>query len=86
MAKLIRLTDSKIKSLAPPKSGRKEVLDAVVPGLRVRLGRSGTKSFVLRKRIGSNAKEVHGRLNDMVSYISYLSLATGSSTLSPVRK
>tara|TARA_R110002124_G_scaffold102957_1_gene251390 strand:+ start:1327 stop:2538 length:1212 start_codon:yes stop_codon:yes gene_type:complete len=58
MAKLIRLTDSKIKSLAPPKSGRKEVLDAVVPGLRVRLGRSGTKSFVLRKRIGSKVKNI----------------------------
>jgi len=54
MANSIRLTDAKIKSLRPPKSGRIEIIDSVVPGLRVRLGHSDRKSFTLRKRVLSD--------------------------------
>ncbi len=58
MPNIVRLTDAKIKSLSPPQSGRIEVVDSVVPGLRVRLGRSGRKSFAIRKRVGSKIKNI----------------------------
>lgn len=58
MPNIVRLTDAKIKSLTPPQSGRIEVVDAIVPGLRVRLGRSGKKSFAIRKRVGSKIKNI----------------------------
>jgi integrase len=58
MPKTVRLTDAKIKSLCPPQSGRLEIVDALVPGLRIRLGRSGAKTFTVRKRIGSKIKNI----------------------------
>lgn len=45
-----KLTETKIKALVPPASGQVEYPDAEVPGLRVRMGTSGTKTFILRKR------------------------------------
>jgi integrase len=59
------LSDSKILALKPPKSGQIEYLDAAVPGLRVRVGVSGTKTFVLRKRIaGKNRNLALGRFGE----------------------
>lgn len=52
------LTDAKIRSLRRPKSGQIEVRDKSVPGLRVRVGMSGTKSFVLRKRVAGKYRNV----------------------------
>jgi integrase len=51
MAAAVGLTDSKIKALRPPESGQVEYADALVPGLRLRVGSSGTKTFILRKRV-----------------------------------
>lgn len=48
----VGLTESKIKALTPPASGQVEFPDKNVPGLRLRLGTSGTATFILRKRIG----------------------------------
>jgi integrase len=46
-----RLTDRRIKSLKPAAAGkRREVWDAVVPGLGVRVTDTGAKSFVLATR------------------------------------
>ncbi|WP_448580678.1 integrase arm-type DNA-binding domain-containing protein, partial [Thermaurantiacus sp.] len=45
------LTDAKIAGLQPPATGRLEVPDKLVPGLRVRVGPSGAKAFTLRARI-----------------------------------
>lgn len=53
-----RLTDSKLQGLKPPVSGQAEYSDSDVPGLRVRVGSSGVKTFILRKRVG-------GRLRNM---------------------
>jgi integrase len=52
------LTDAKIRDLKRPKSGQIEVRDKSVPGLRVRVGMSGTKSFVLRKRVAGKYRNV----------------------------
>lgn len=52
------LTDAKIRDLRPPRSGQIEVRDKSVPGLRVRVGMSGTKSFVLRKRVAGKYRNV----------------------------
>lgn len=46
----INLTDAKIKGLKPPAKGQAEIADAIVPSLRVRIGKSGKRSFVVRKR------------------------------------
>jgi integrase len=48
---LTNLTDAKIRALPRPACGQIEVRDKAVPGLRVRVGTTGTKSFVVRKRV-----------------------------------
>jgi integrase len=58
MAKAIKLTDSKLQGLKPPASGQVEVSDSDVPGLRIRIGTSGTKTFILRKRAGGKIKNI----------------------------
>lgn len=59
------LTDAKIRDLRRPKSGQIEVRDKSVPGLRVRVGTSGTKSFVLRKRVAGKYRNIAlGRFSD----------------------
>lgn len=57
-SKSVGLTDAKIKGLVPPQSGQAEWTDQIVPGLRVRVGRSGTKTFVFRKRVGSDVRNI----------------------------
>jgi integrase len=54
----IVLTDAKIKALRPPASGQAEIIDKAVPGLRVRIGVSGAKSFVLRKRVAGKYRNI----------------------------
>lgn len=64
MAKAILLTDAKILALSAPSSGQLEISDAKVPGLRLRLGTSGAKTFILRKRIGTRLRNITlGRYN-----------------------
>jgi len=59
------LTDAKIRDLRRPKSGQIEVRDKSVPGLRVRVGTSGMKSFVLRKRVAGKYRNIAiGRFSD----------------------
>jgi integrase len=54
----VGLTDAKLQGLRPPASGQAEYPDSVVPGLRVRIGVSGTKSFILRKRVAGKWRNV----------------------------
>jgi integrase len=54
----IGLTDAKLKALKPAVSGQVEYPDSVVPGLRVRIGVSGTKSFILRKRVAGKWRNI----------------------------
>lgn len=54
----ISLTDAKLATLKPPAAGTIEISDSVVPGLRVRLGVSGGRTFIVRKRIGGRVKTV----------------------------
>lgn len=58
MAKATALTDSKLKGLKPPVSGQVEISDATVPGLRIRIGTSGTRTFIVRKRVGGNLRNI----------------------------
>lgn len=57
-AQHIGLTDAKIRGLKAPSTGQAEYPDKQVPGLRVRIGSTGAKTFILRKRIG-------GRVSNM---------------------
>ena len=47
------LTDTRVASIKPPESGQEEHLDHKVTGLRLRVGAGGTKTWTLRKRVGS---------------------------------
>ena len=47
----ISLTDAKLATLKPPAAGTIEISDSVVPGLRVRLGVSGGRTFIVRSRV-----------------------------------
>jgi integrase len=46
------LTDTKVQSIRPPASGQAEHRDHKVTGLRLRVGTSGKKSWILRARAG----------------------------------
>ena len=53
-----QLTDSKLQGLKPPATGQTEISDAAVPGLRIRIGTTGAKTFIVRKRIGGKIKNM----------------------------
>lgn len=54
----VGLTDAKIRSLTPPVKGQQEWPDHIVPGLRIRVGRTGAKTFILRKRVGERWRNI----------------------------
>ncbi|WP_156367208.1 Arm DNA-binding domain-containing protein, partial [Novosphingobium sp. KN65.2] len=54
----IGLTDAKIMGLKPPASGQVEIPDQLIPGLRVRIGSTGVRTFILRKRIGGKLRNI----------------------------
>jgi hypothetical protein len=54
----VGLTDAKIRGLKAPVSGQAEYADTLVPGLRLRVGSSGAKTFILRKRVGGRARNL----------------------------
>lgn len=56
MSNSVNLTDAKIAGLKAPASGQAEISDAKVPGLRIRIGASGAKSFIVRKRVGGKIR------------------------------
>lgn len=58
MSQAVTLTDAKIAGLKAPERGQVEIIDKTVPGLRVRIGASGTKSFIVRKRVGGSIKVI----------------------------
>ena len=45
------MTDAKIAGLKAPAAGQIELADGIVPGLRLRMGASGIKTYILRKRV-----------------------------------
>jgi integrase len=64
----VGLTDAKLKGLKPPASGQAEYPDQAVPGLRVRIGVSGTKTFIVRKRVGGKWRNITiGRYSERLS-------------------
>lgn len=54
----IGLTDAKIAGLKAPASGQVEHADKLIAGLRVRVGSTGAKTFILRKRVGGKLKNI----------------------------
>lgn len=54
----VGITDAKLKGMKPPATGRVELSDTVVPGLRVRMGTSGAQTFIVRKRIGEKVRNI----------------------------
>lgn len=67
MAAHKKLTAIGIKSLKPPRSGRVEILDTVVPQLALRVTPGGTKSFAVRTRIVGTGKQVRVTLGEFPS-------------------
>lgn len=53
-----KLTDAKLLGLKAPAIGQVEVSDSDVPGLRIRIGKSGVKTFILRKRAAGKIKNI----------------------------
>ena len=53
-----KLTDAKLQGLKPPDKGQVEYSDSDVRGLRVLIGSSGTKTFILRKRVGGRIRNI----------------------------
>ncbi|GAA4714850.1 tyrosine-type recombinase/integrase [Sphingomonas lutea] len=53
MTKAVVLTDSKVASIKPPARGQKEHPDLKVTGLRLRIGVSGKKVWIIRARAGN---------------------------------
>ncbi|WP_372706889.1 tyrosine-type recombinase/integrase [Brevundimonas sp.] len=65
MAVAVGLTDAKIRGLKAPERGQAEYADKLVSGLRIRIGASGTRTFIIRKRIGARTVNVTvGRYHD----------------------
>ncbi|EAA7254111.1 integrase [Salmonella enterica subsp. enterica serovar Newport] len=63
---LFRFTKAKIAELPVPESGQSEYGDTEVNGLRVRVGKSGVKSFCIsRKRNGKFIRATLGRFPDL---------------------
>ena len=56
--KAVGLTDAEIRNLVPSTANRIELPDQIVPGLRIRVGQSGAKTFILRKRVGGHWKNI----------------------------
>ena len=54
----MRLTDSKIQAIKPPATGQAEHPDDLVPGLRLRIGKSGRKAWIVRARLHGRSKNV----------------------------
>ena len=48
MANKVGLTDARIAGLKPPATGQIELADGIVIGLRLRMGASGIKTYILR--------------------------------------
>ena len=46
------LTDAKVAAIKPPAAGQEEHRDTKVTGLRLRVGTSGKKSWIVRARAG----------------------------------
>lgn len=64
-SKSVGLTDAKIRGLKAPSEGQVEIKDAVVPGLRLRVGASGVRTFLLRKRVAGVLRNITiGRYSD----------------------
>lgn len=53
-----RLTDAKLQAFKVPDKGQVEHSDSDVPGLRIRIGTTGAKTFILRKRVAGRIKNI----------------------------
>jgi integrase len=53
-----KLTDAKLKALRAPDKGQLEHSDSEVPGLRIRIGTTGAKTFMLRKRVAGRVRNI----------------------------
>ena len=56
--KATKLTDAKLQGLKSPATGQMELSDSDVPGLRIRIGKSGAKTFILRKRSAGKIRNI----------------------------
>ena len=58
MALKMGLTDASILAIKAPSDGQIEISDKIVPGLRLRVGTSGAKTFILRKRVAGKLRNL----------------------------
>ena len=67
----VRLTAISVERINPPKSGRSEVQDIVVPGLCLRVTEKGAKSWSFLYRVAGegglnvNGQQLRGKLKRM---------------------
>ena len=52
------LTDAKIRAIRRSEKGQLEVRDKAVPGLRIRVGVTGSKTCVLRKSVAGRYRNI----------------------------
>ena len=64
MAERKKLTIVGIEAVRPPRTGREEYLDTVVPQLALRVTANGSKSFVLRTRVRGSGRQVRITLGE----------------------
>lgn len=80
------LSDSRLSALKAPATGRVEIPDDKVQGLRVRVSSKGTKTFVLRKRQGEKLHNITlGKYGPRFCLAESIPLVDGSPKLFPTR-
>ena len=58
----VKLTKISADRVKPPKSGRRELWDTIVPGLHLRVTENGTKTYALMSRLhGKQLRMTLGR-------------------------
>lgn len=64
------LTDAKIRAMTLPEHGQIEIPDLVVPGLRIRIGAGGARTFHLRKHVAGKYRNITiGRFSDRLGLV-----------------
>ncbi len=59
-----QLTEAMLEKLGRPSKGRREIFDAIVPALAVRVTSGGAKTFVVRARIKGRAAPIRVTIGD----------------------
>jgi integrase len=59
-----QLTEAMLEKLTPPKAGRLEIFDTIVPAMAVRVTANGAKTFVVRGRVRGHSAPIRVTVGD----------------------